>query len=113
MRRLISLLRAGLIRDVVIDQHFAQRGRTRRLMAGVAENPRLLGIGIDETTALIWRDRRFEAIEAGAVYVVDGRGVTRSNLRTSEAMTAIPAFDLRLHVLTARDRFDVHGGRPE
>src|SRR5205807_9251447 len=68
----------GLIRDVVIDQHFAQRGRMGRLVAGVAENPRLLGIGIDEDTALIWRDRRFEVIGAGAIYVVDGRDVTRS-----------------------------------
>ena len=102
----------GLIRDVVIDQHFAQRGCMGRLVAGVAGNPRRLGIGIDEDTALIGRDRRFKVIGAGAVYVVDGRAVTRSNLRTSMAMTEISAFDLRLHVLTANDRFDVSARRP-
>ena len=38
----------SLIRDVVIDQHFAQRARIERLLGAVAENPGVLGVGIDE-----------------------------------------------------------------
>src|SRR3546814_15945439 len=45
----------GLIRDVIIDQHFAERGRIGRLLGAVAQNPRVLGIGIDEDTAIIDR----------------------------------------------------------
>ncbi|HEX8216353.1 MAG TPA: cyanophycinase, partial [Allosphingosinicella sp.] len=43
----------GLIRDVIIDQHFAERGRFGRLIGAVAHNPRVLGIGIDEDTAAV------------------------------------------------------------
>lgn len=43
----------GLIHDVVIDQHFAERGRIGRLLGAVAQNPRVLGIGIDEDTAIV------------------------------------------------------------
>ncbi|MEN3338225.1 MAG: cyanophycinase, partial [Acidobacteriota bacterium] len=37
----------GLLRGVIIDQHFAERGRLGRLVGAVAQNPRLLGVGID------------------------------------------------------------------
>jgi cyanophycinase len=43
----------GLVDDVVIDTHFAERGRIGRLLGAVAQNPRNLGIGIDEDTAII------------------------------------------------------------
>jgi cyanophycinase len=42
----------GFIENVIIDQHFAQRGRIGRLLAGIAQNPQVLGIGIDENTAI-------------------------------------------------------------
>lgn len=44
----------GLISGVIIDQHFAARGRMGRLLGAIALNPRLLGIGIDEDTALVF-----------------------------------------------------------
>jgi cyanophycinase len=103
----------GLIPNVIVDQHFAQRGRMGRLIAGVAENPRLLGIGINENTALVWRKGEFEVIGAGAVYVVDGSGVTGSNVGDPRGHSAISAFDLRLHVLGAGDRFDAAARRPQ
>ena len=43
----------GLLEGVIIDQHFNQRGRIGRLLAAVAQNPNVLGIGIDEDTAMI------------------------------------------------------------
>jgi cyanophycinase len=102
----------GLIANVIVDQHFAQRGRMGRLIAGVAENPRVLGIGIDENTALVWQRGWFDVMGAGAVYVVDGAGVTASNVADGPAHSAISAFDLRLHVLSAGDGFDVPARRP-
>jgi len=36
----------------VVDQHFAERGRIGRLLAVVAQNPYILGLGLDEDTAL-------------------------------------------------------------
>lgn len=52
----------GLVRDVIIDQHFAERGRFGRLFGAVAHNPRELGLGIDEDTAIVVEGERFEVI---------------------------------------------------
>ena len=43
----------GLIRNAVVDQHFAQRGRLGRLLGAITQNPRTLGIGLDENTAIL------------------------------------------------------------
>ena len=43
----------GLLRGVVIDQHFEQRNRYGRLLSLVAQSPSLLGIGVDEDTAAV------------------------------------------------------------
>src|SRR5438128_297974 len=41
---------------------------------------RVLGIGFDEDTAIVVDDERFRVIGSGAVYMVDGSGVTHSNI---------------------------------
>ncbi|WP_426955564.1 cyanophycinase [Muricoccus radiodurans] len=102
----------GFVRDVIIDQHFAERGRIGRLLGAVAQNPRELGIGIDEDTAIILRESRFEVLGSGGVYVVDGGGVSHSNIAEAEAERALSIHDVRLHVLCAGDRFDLSGRRP-
>lgn len=102
----------GLLGNVIVDQHFAQRGRMGRLIAGVAENPRVLGLGIDEDTALIWTRGSFRVIGSGAVYVVDGRNVSRSNLGRGPSHHAISVFDVRLHVLSHGDCFESNARRP-
>jgi cyanophycinase len=101
----------GLIRDVIIDQHFAERGRIGRLLGAVAQNPRVLGIGIDEDTAIIVEDDRFVVRGAGAVYIVDGAGVTHSNIAEAKPERTLSMYDIRLHVLSAQDRFDLHARR--
>ncbi|WP_424139258.1 cyanophycinase [Roseomonas chloroacetimidivorans] len=103
----------GLVRDVIIDQHFAERGRIGRLLGAVAQNPRELGIGIDEDTAIVLRGHRFEVIGSGGVYVVDGGGVTHSNIAEAEADRALSIHDVRLHVLCQGDRFDLNSRRPK
>jgi cyanophycinase len=97
----------GLISGVIIDQHFAERGRMGRLLAAVGQNPRLLGIGIDEDTALVFQGHeRAAVIGSGAVYIVDGRDVTHT--RTAKNPDeAISLFGVKLHVLSSGDRFDL------
>jgi cyanophycinase len=102
----------GLIRDVIIDQHFAERGRIGRLLGAVAQNPRELGIGIDEDTAIVVRGQRFEVVGSGAVYVADGTGVTHSNIAEAEPDRALSIYDVRLHVLSTGDSFDLEARRP-
>jgi cyanophycinase len=105
----------GLIRNVVVDQHFAERGRLGRLLAAVAQNPRELGVGIDENTAVIVQgEERLEVIGAGAVYVLDGSGATYSNLgeRDEDEGKTLAVFDIKLHVLSAGNQFDLQERRP-
>jgi cyanophycinase len=102
----------GLVRNVIIDQHFAERGRFGRLLGAVAHNPRELGIGIDEDTALVVESSRFKVIGNGCVYVVDGAGVTHSNIAEARSERALSMYDVRIHVLGAGDTFDLANRRP-
>lgn len=43
----------GLLRRAVVDQHFSQRGRHGRLLNVLEDHPRLIGVGVDECTALV------------------------------------------------------------
>jgi cyanophycinase len=106
----------GLLPDVIIDQHFTERGRIGRLLGAVAQNPRALGVGIDEDTAMIVEGPpdalRFGVIGAGAVYVADGRETSYTNVADVAQESALSLFDLRLHVLSSGDTFDVATRRP-
>jgi cyanophycinase len=65
----------GLLEGVIVDQHFIKRRRQNRLMGLIWQHPELLGLGIDEDTALLVRDGRFgEVVGAGNVLVLDARG---------------------------------------
>lgn len=97
----------GFIRDVIIDQHFAERGRIGRLLGAVAQNPRVLGIGIDEDTAIVVENGKFRVIGSGAVYVIDGGNVSHSNVAEARQEDTLSIFGVRLHVLSAGDRFDL------
>ncbi|MET0337518.1 MAG: cyanophycinase [Caulobacter sp.] len=102
----------GLVRDVIIDQHFAERGRIGRLLGAVAHSPRVLGIGIDEDTAIQVRGSAFEVLGSGAVYVVDGEGVSRSNIAEGRSDCALSIHGVALHVLASGDGFDLEARRP-
>ncbi|MDZ4690292.1 cyanophycinase [Terricaulis sp.] len=102
----------GLIPDVIIDQHFAERGRIGRLLGAVALNPRILGIGIDEDTAIVVKGRSFDVIGAGAVYVLEATDATHSNIAEAQPESALSIFDVRLHVLSAGDGFDLGARTP-
>jgi cyanophycinase len=65
----------GLIKGVAIDQHMLTRNRQDDLEAVVAKHPDVLGIGIDESTAIIVRGQQFEVAGASKVAIHDGRDV--------------------------------------
>ena len=102
----------GLIRDVIIDQHFAERGRFGRLLGAVAHNPRVLGLGIDEDTAAVVEGDEFFVIGNGAVYVVDGEHCSHSNVAEERPERVLSMHDVRVHVLASGDRFDIRRRRP-
>ena len=59
--------------ETIVDTHFQQRRRLQRLFVVIAQNTQLLGLGIDEDTALIVRSHVGEVVGAGGVTFVDGR----------------------------------------
>jgi cyanophycinase len=99
----------GFIKSAIIDQHFVRRKRHNRLISLVAENPPLLGIGIDELTAIIVTpDDTFQ--------VAGERNVIVYNLSQAEIHIdlnqAISAHNATMHILKAGDRFDLKAKKP-
>ncbi len=90
----------GLFEGVIIDQHFDQRGRFGRLLCGVAENPDILGIGIDEDTAIKLRpDMHFEIIGSNSVTVIDGKTIQSSNVSELNPNEILAIMGVTVHVL--------------
>ncbi|WP_229425020.1 hypothetical protein [Massilia sp. Se16.2.3] len=89
----------------MIDQHFSERQRLARLLSVVAQNPYLMGIGIDEDTApVVERGRGIEVLGEGSVTVVDGRTMDTNMADIRERATP-ELIDVRLHLLPAGSRW--------
>ena len=98
----------GFIKGILIDQHFAQRGRIGRLLTGVAENPEILGIGIDEDTAIVVNEKgNIEVIGNGAVYFIDGSSITYNNVSEQHCDEVLSMFNIKLHILKEGNKFDI------
>ncbi len=101
----------GLLNGVVIDQHFAERGRFGRLMAVVAYSPSLIGIGLDEDTcAIVHAGRTMEVIGRGAVTVVDGSQVV-TDAHQSKAHRPFLVSGALVHSLPEGSWFDLRARR--
>jgi cyanophycinase len=100
----------GLVRDVVIDQHFGQRNRYGRLLMLVAQSPGLLGIGIDEDTGAVLTEEDgvelLRVVGRGVVTIFDGRNVV-SNAHEARRTAPLLASGVVLHVLPAGSTFDL------
>jgi len=88
----------GLWPGVIVDQHFLRRRRMNRLLAAVLDRPELVGVGIDERTAVEVRGTRITVMGEGNVMVLDARGADRSD---PEPGRAHAARNVRLHLLRA------------
>jgi cyanophycinase len=101
----------GLLTGVVIDQHFAERGRFGRLLSVVAFSPSLVGIGLDEDTcAIVHADRTLEVIGRGAVTVVDGSQVV-TDAHQAKGHRPFLVSGAVVHSLPAGSWFDLRGRR--
>jgi cyanophycinase len=97
----------GLIQGAIIDQHFLRRKRHNRLVSAVLEHPKLLGVGIDESTALLVQpDGTWRVLGASAVVIYDAR---RAAI-TATAAPTLGATGIAMHVLPAGSSFDPSSG---
>ena len=92
--------------DAIVDQHFLRRKRHNRLMSLVIERAPHLGVGIDESTALVVEpDGRWRVTGASAAVIYDAR---RS--ATTSPGTTLGATGIVVHVLPSGSRFDPRTG---
>ncbi|MEW6705079.1 MAG: cyanophycinase [Pseudomonadota bacterium] len=99
----------GLLQRAVIDQHFSERQRLGRLLQVVAQNPTLIGVGIDEDTALVIEPcGGLEVVGDGAVTLLDGRQMS-SNFLAGHDRAALELIDVKLHLVPAGARYVCDG----
>jgi cyanophycinase len=85
----------GLVKNVIIDQHFLKRSRYNRLLSALIEFPTHIGIGIDESTALIVRNKEIEIVgESEVIVVKKPKGITRSK---KENLVSIKSLEMAVY----------------
>jgi len=97
----------GLLPGVIIDQHFQQRNRLGRLLSLIAQNPSLLGLGVDEDTAgVVGPDHVLDVIGRGSITIVDGGG-SETDAWEVRGHRPLMISNVVLHSLPAGYRFDL------
>ena len=95
----------GFVKLAIIDQHFIKRNRQNRLLAVTLEHPELLGIGIDESTAIqMHTDNTFEVVGENSVLIYDA---TKAKNISTDKNNNFSASNIKLHLLTNGQKFDI------
>ncbi len=68
----------GMLKNVIIDQHFVKRSRYNRLLTAIIENPEIKGIGIDESTAILVKNGKAEVVGESQVIVFTNPKASKS-----------------------------------
>src|SRR4051812_2260348 len=93
----------AFLATAIIDQHFLRRKRLNRLISLVLERAPHLGVGIDESTALVVHpDGRWTVEGASAATIFDGRRATI----TASSVATLGATGVMVHVLPAGSSYD-------
>src|SRR5688500_1382777 len=103
----------GFLKNIIIDQHFTERGRISRLITAVSYNPYNLGIGIDENTAIILdKEGNLEVFGAGSITIVDGSGITYNEIAEVGDHQAFSVCGAKIHILGDGLIYDFFGRKP-
>lgn len=102
----------GFLPGIVIDQHFAQRGRLGRLVTALLLQPAVLGFGIDENTAILVSGDEFEVIGESAVTVIDESEKLHDNMEGLLKDEGLAICGAKLHILPHGYRFNLKTRQP-
>jgi cyanophycinase len=94
----------GLFPGAIVDQHFLKRQRFDRLLSAVCDHPDLVGVGIDEKTAIIVSGSTFEVLGESGVLVLDARAAAVS---AAEKGAPAAAAAVRLALLRSGMSYDL------
>lgn len=96
------------LKNVAIDTHFLTRGRIVRMTQAIATNPECIGIGLEEDTAiLVTNGGNVEVVGSGLVTVVDGMGMTETNIFDIQNGQPFTVKGLRVHMLGNGDTYEL------
>lgn len=93
----------GMLTNVIIDQHFVWRGRYNRFISAIIEHPKMLGIGIDEATAILVSGNTAEVIGDSQVIVL--KNPKHSKNKHGDKLGA---HDLQLNVYLPGEKFKLN-----
>lgn len=103
----------GFLKNIIIDQHFTERGRISRLITAVSYNPYNLGIGIDENTAIILNNEgMMEVFGAGTVTIVDGSQITYNEIAEVDETDPFSVFGVQINILRDGLIYDYFARKP-
>src|SRR3979409_2516715 len=91
----------------IIATHFTERRRLYRLFVAIAEFPELMGLGIDEDTALIVKGDIGSGIGKGGVTFVDGSSVRFNNATHVTKAAELTISALRVGIIGTGQRFNL------
>ncbi len=98
----------GLTNRFIIDQHFRQRDRLGRLITALAYNPFVVGVGLDEDTAVfIGPDDTLEVVGSGGITIVDPGELEHSTMDSAHRHNPVSVIGLRLHILVEGGVYDI------
>ena len=98
----------GFVKTMIVDQHFLRRKRHNRLISVVLEHPKLIGVGIDEATAVVVQpDSILSVTGEGSVLILDARGAGASH---TDSRGNLSIAGVSMHLLVPGDRFDARTG---
>ena len=101
----------GVLPSVIVDQHFQQRNRYGRLLSVIAQNPSLLGLGVDEDTAgVVGPDGVMEVIGRGSVTIIDGANA-ETDAWEVHGHRPVMISGVTLHALPSGYKFDLRHRR--
>ena len=96
------------LKNIAIDTHFIERGRIVRISQCIATNPGCIGIGLEEDTAIYVKEgKELEVVGSGLVTIVDGTGITRTNIYEIETGEPFTVCDLKVHLLSKGERYTI------
>ena len=107
-RRIEVLPGLGFLHGAIVDQHFLKRERHNRLLSAVLERPGLVGVGIDESTAIeVSPDGQWHVLGESDVIVYDARHARV----TAPGAPLLGATDIRVQLLPSGSDYDPASGR--
>lgn len=94
----------GFIQNVAIDQHLLVRNRQFDMVEVIRQKPELLGIGIDESTAIVVQKDTFEVIGNSFVAIYDAKNILSN---ANQANGSAPVANRPFYFLNRGQRFNL------